>query len=104
MTGEPEGQGAPRRSDEEARGPIGVDDDLPDARMISEAQVCQRRRRGSLRHRMERGGSRIGEPLDGSLRRDQGRIDKRDADPSARSLRAGLRRARRTGRRADDGT
>ena len=66
---------------------IGADDDLPDAGVISQPQVCQRRRRGPLRQRIEHGGARIGEPLDGSLRRDQGRIDKRDGGPSARSLR-----------------
>ena len=75
MAGEPEGQGLPRRADEEALDPIRAYDHMADARLISEAQVCQRGRRGSPGHCMERGSSGVGEPMDGSLRRDQCRID-----------------------------
>jgi len=39
MAGEPEGQGLPRRADEEALDPIRADDHMADARLISEAQV-----------------------------------------------------------------
>src|SRR5262245_19015687 len=101
MAGEPEGQGLPRRAHEEALDPIRTDDHLTDARVISETQVCQRGRRGSLGYRMERWRPGPGEPMDGSLRRGQRRIDKRDGVPSARSPRAGLRRARWTGQWSD---
>jgi hypothetical protein len=79
-------------------------DDLPDARLLNQTHVCERRRWGFLRQRMEHGGPWIGDPVDGSLRRDQGRIDERDGDPSALRRRAGLRCARWSGRLANGET
>lgn len=41
MAGEPEGQGAPRRADEETLDAIRAEDDLPDARLINEVHICR---------------------------------------------------------------
>ena len=82
---------------------IRADDDVGNARVAGEHQGFRCSGWSTLGESMQGGGSRIGEPMDRGLRRDQGRIDKRDGVPSARSPRRGLRCARRTGRRAAGG-
>ena len=83
---------------------IRADDDVGNARVAGEHQGFRCSGRSTLGESMQRGGSRIGEPMDRGLRRGQRRIDKRDGVPSARSLRAGLRRARWTGQWSDGET